>query len=621
MDVELEAAQRVGTTLCHKWTLERLIGTGGMAAVYEAVHKIGRREAIKILHADVARDAEVRARFEQEAHVVNRFKHPGAVDVRDIDVTEDGTPFLVMELLQGDSLADLSRRREALELGVVLRLADELLDVLVAAHAQGIIHRDIKPDNLFVQKDGRLKVLDFGIARVRAGVPLKLRTRAGATLGTAPYMPPEQIKGQEIDARADVFAVGATLFRILARRRVHEAPTETETLVRMASEPAPPLGSVAPDVPRDVCLVVDRALMFDRAQRYPDAATMQSDIRAVREGQPPPYAHARLLEGTPAPSAMRAPALIAPVSAHPEAAPASAPPPTAAATPVGPLTAASPDRAGSPVERTAAASPVALLQSASPAAEVEAAAPLSSSRQPTPEPPTRTMTPVGAAAPPDASGAPIAQIPITPVATGGYVPGAERTMRSEQSPEGLAPPRAAGYIVATTPVLPVARPAGSSPGSRTVPAGTEPAPPEVPDSIPSSLLGRPGAGPLPGESIPVVRPPRTRTFAGAEPNVGLLILVGIVFAALGVGLTLWFMLRGPGEALTAGAAASASAEPAEPVGLGPAFPGIHQRPTHTAAPPHQAPPPGGLLPSILPGGGLPPQHEPGKSPHGKGHNH
>ena len=161
MDVELEAAQRVGTTLCHKWTLERLIGTGGMAAVYEAVHKIGRREAIKILHADVARDAEVRARFEQEAHVVNRFKHPGAVDVRDIDVTEDGTPFLVMELLQGDSLADLSRRREALELGVVLRLADELLDVLVAAHAQGIIHRDIKPDNLFVQKDGLIFVSDW----------------------------------------------------------------------------------------------------------------------------------------------------------------------------------------------------------------------------------------------------------------------------------------------------------------------------------------------------------------------------------------------------------------------------------------------------------------------------
>src|SRR5262249_58490916 len=135
---------------------------------------------------------------------------------------------------------------------------------LVAAHAQGIIHRDIKPDNLFVLRDGRLKVLDFGIARVRMGAPSKLKTRAGATLGTAPYMPPEQIRGLEIDARADLFAVGATMFRLIAKRRIHEAINESETLVKMASLPAPPLASVAPAVPREVCLVVDRALKFDR---------------------------------------------------------------------------------------------------------------------------------------------------------------------------------------------------------------------------------------------------------------------------------------------------------------------------------------------------------------------
>src|SRR5262249_50501233 len=159
----------------------------------------------------VARSEELRARFEQEAHAVNRFKHPGVVEIRDIDVTEDGAPFLVMELLEGASLADRVEGG-AVERGEVLRLADELLDVLVAAHARGIVHRDIKPDNLFVTREGRLKVLDFGIARVKDGMAA-LHTRAGAMLGTAPYMAPEQIHGVDIDARVDVFAVGATMFR------------------------------------------------------------------------------------------------------------------------------------------------------------------------------------------------------------------------------------------------------------------------------------------------------------------------------------------------------------------------------------------------------------------------
>src|SRR5262249_32330470 len=163
---------------------------GGMAAVYVASHKIGRREAIKILHPDVARAPDLCARFEQEARAVNRFQHPGAVEIRDIDATEDGTPFLVMELLEGESLSERAQRLGGIELGELYRLVDELLDVLVAAHAQGIVHRDVKLDNLFVQTDGRLKVLDFGIARVRDGLPQAMQTRVGTTLGTVPYMPP-----------------------------------------------------------------------------------------------------------------------------------------------------------------------------------------------------------------------------------------------------------------------------------------------------------------------------------------------------------------------------------------------------------------------------------------------
>jgi len=292
MDPDLFAQRRVGTTLRGKWRLEKLLGVGGMAAVYVGVHTIGRRQAIKILHPEIARSRELRARFEQEARAVNRLKHTGAVEIRDIDVTEDGEPFLVMELLEGESLAERAARLGGIEAGELLRLSDELLDVLAAAHAQGIIHRDIKLDNLFVLTDGRLKVLDFGIARVRDGVQSDLRTRTGAALGTVPYMAPEQVMGVDVDARVDLFAVGATMFRLVARRHVHEAETEAMVLIKMATEPAPKLASVAPGAPPRLCLVVDRALRFQREQRYPDAITMQRDVQALRAGMDPPYAAA-----------------------------------------------------------------------------------------------------------------------------------------------------------------------------------------------------------------------------------------------------------------------------------------------------------------------------------------
>ncbi|CAN97597.1 Protein kinase [Sorangium cellulosum So ce56] len=298
MDDERAACERrVGTTLRGKWTIDRLVGIGGMAAVYAATHKIGRREAIKILHPEVARSKDLRARFEREAQAVNRFQHPGVVEIRDIDVTEDGAPFLVMELLDGESLADRIQRLGSIEPGEMLRLMDELLDVLGAAHGQGIIHRDIKLDNLFVEKTGRLKVLDFGIARMRDGVKTAMRTRTGATLGTVSYMAPEQVRGISVDHRADLFAVGATMFRVIAKRRIHEARTESELLVKMATMAAPPLASVAPETPHGLCLVVDRALAFDRDRRYPDARTMQADVRALLHGAAPPHASARLAAG------------------------------------------------------------------------------------------------------------------------------------------------------------------------------------------------------------------------------------------------------------------------------------------------------------------------------------
>jgi serine/threonine-protein kinase len=327
----MELERRIGTVLRGKWTLERLLGSGGMAAVYAGLHKIGRRDAIKIVHPEIAREPELRARFDQEAYAVNRFAHPGAVEIRDIDVTEDGCPFLVMELLEGESLAARCRRLGAPTIEETLRIAEDVLDVLAAAHAQGIIHRDIKPDNLFYLPDGRIKVLDFGVARVRQAAQ-QLRTKTGATLGTVTYMPPEQVKGMDIDARADVFAVGATMFRLIAQRRIHEGRSDAELLVKMATQPAPPLASVAPHAPASVCAIVDRALAFDREARYPSAKAMQHDVRAVRAGRPialvPVPAHvqeATRIEGrgalsmpapVPVPAAPLPPAAIPQVAVH-----------------------------------------------------------------------------------------------------------------------------------------------------------------------------------------------------------------------------------------------------------------------------------------------------------------
>jgi serine/threonine-protein kinase len=288
--------RRVGQTLRGKWTLERLLGCGGMAAVYVARHKIGRRDAIKILHPEIAENKDLTARFEQEAHAVNRFRHPGAVSILDIDTTEDGAPFLVMELLEGESL-EARRLRGPIDPLEALRLTDELLDVLAAAHASDIIHRDIKPDNLFVLPDGRLKVLDFGIARMHEGKSRTMHTALGVTIGTLAYMSPEQVAGDPIDARADLFAVGCTMFEMASGRLPHEGATEIELMVKMGMMPAPPLASVAPGADPGLCLVVDRALAFEREHRYPDAATMQADVRALRAGGAPRYASAKLAEG------------------------------------------------------------------------------------------------------------------------------------------------------------------------------------------------------------------------------------------------------------------------------------------------------------------------------------
>jgi serine/threonine protein kinase len=276
------ALARVGTTLREKWRLDNLLGVGGMAAVYSSTHRNGNRVAIKLLHPELAVNQEIRQRFLREGYLANKVEHPGAVTVLDDEVDDEGAVFLVMELLDGETLADrCERKARSLAVEEILLVADQLLDVLAAAHDKKIVHRDIKPDNIFLCRSGEIKLLDFGIARLRE--LSTSATRTGAAMGTPAYMAPEQARARwkEVDARTDVWAVGATLFRLLTGRVVHQADTVNEQLLAAMTRPAPSLQSIVPTAPPVVVEIIDRALAFDRKDRWPDARRMQQAVRSA----------------------------------------------------------------------------------------------------------------------------------------------------------------------------------------------------------------------------------------------------------------------------------------------------------------------------------------------------
>jgi len=279
---------RLGRMVLGKWRLDEVLGVGGMAVVYAATHQNGRRVAIKILHNVLSRNAAVRARFLREGYVTNSVDHPGAVAILDQDVDVDGSAFLVMELLSGETLHQRWTRSPGAKLAVpdVLAIVDQVLDVLAAAHDRGIVHRDLKPENLFLTDDGRLKLLDFGIARLHEGVGRTEITQTGLWMGTPAFMPPEQVKSEwrEVDARSDLWAVGALMFTMLSGRFVHENDVPANLMLAAATQPAPTLASVAPEVRPEVAAIVDRALAFHRDARWQDARSMQSAVRLALRG-------------------------------------------------------------------------------------------------------------------------------------------------------------------------------------------------------------------------------------------------------------------------------------------------------------------------------------------------
>jgi serine/threonine-protein kinase len=281
-DIERRARERVGAVLRGKYRLDRLLGVGGMGSVFAATHTNNKnRVAIKILHAELSLNTEVRARFLREGYVANTVEHPGAVRVLDDDATDDGAVFLVSDLLDGETLQARWERHVTMAKEDVALVAIQLLDVLSAAHAKGILHRDVKPENVFLTRTGGVKVLDFGIARLREGGAHDSITSAGQMVGTPAFMAPEQALGRDdLGPQADVWAVGATMFALLTARFVHEARTNSELLVFTATRPPRPIASVDASVSPPLAAIIDKALSFDPADRWPDARAMQ---RALRE--------------------------------------------------------------------------------------------------------------------------------------------------------------------------------------------------------------------------------------------------------------------------------------------------------------------------------------------------
>jgi hypothetical protein len=283
--VVARARARLGMILQEKWTLDALLGVGGMAAVYAATHRNGKRVAVKMLHPDFGHDEEVKKRFLQEGYAANTIQHEGAVSVLDDDVAPDGSAFIVMELLEGETV-EQRWERSGQRLGVreVLAVVDQTLDVLAAAHAKNVVHRDIKPENLFITRGGVLKVLDFGIAKVfEAQRERATATRAGVVMGTPAFMSPEQARARwdEVDGRTDLWALGATMFTLLSGRFVHEGVSGNEQLILSATTPAPSLASAVHGVPPAVVAIVDRALAFERSRRWPDAESMRGAVSAA----------------------------------------------------------------------------------------------------------------------------------------------------------------------------------------------------------------------------------------------------------------------------------------------------------------------------------------------------
>jgi serine/threonine-protein kinase len=299
-----EAVPAVGELVAGKYRVEALLGTGGAGAVLGARNELtGRAVALKRLHAGV-NDPQARARFLREARAAGRVRHAHVADI--LDVVDDPTHglLLVLERLEGETVAQRLARGSRPE-QEALRIARDVADALVAAHAAGVVHRDLKPSNVFLSREEggeRVKVLDFGLARVM-DEPDRL-TRSDQIVGTPHYLAPEQVMGVSTDPRSDVWALGATLYELLAGAPPYDRASASALLVAIATEPVPPLAPRAPQVSPETCALVMSLLAKNAADR-PDAAEARARLEARLEALGQPLAPR---EAAPAASSSEVPA-------------------------------------------------------------------------------------------------------------------------------------------------------------------------------------------------------------------------------------------------------------------------------------------------------------------------
>jgi serine/threonine-protein kinase len=270
------SALDVGATIADTYRLSKLIGKGGMGTVYAADHERlpGRQVAIKVLNTDVADDPESAARFKREAEVVSRLRHPNIVEIEDYNTLPSGHPYLVLELLEGETLDD-RLRRGPLSLTETKRVIRQIGSALRKAHEKEIIHRDLKPHNIFIARtehDGRpteqIKVLDFGISKIRGSETIK--TQTSTVMGTPQYMSPEQATGQheKIDRRTDIFCLGMLAYEMLSGQPPFDGQNIPEVVFKIVYEAETPLTELVPDLPANVYDAVAKAMAKEQDDRF-----------------------------------------------------------------------------------------------------------------------------------------------------------------------------------------------------------------------------------------------------------------------------------------------------------------------------------------------------------------
>jgi serine/threonine protein kinase len=282
----------VGQVIDAKYKVLRLLGDGGMGSVYEAEHLgLGTRVAVKVLHADLARRAGLIERFLQEARVSAQIKSPHVVRVMDVDRTPEGVAYLVMDLLQGEPLSNVIRRDQPLSVGTATEYTKQILQALEAAHALGVVHRDLKPDNVFVTFEGGkpvLKLIDFGIAKLKRpeGEAGKNLTVAGMLMGTPEYMAPEQAySAAEVDVRADLYSVGAILYEMLSGRTPVSGEDPRVVVLKVERGEVTPLVQLVPGILPELAGFVHRAMAPRPELRFANATEMRIALEDIGSGK------------------------------------------------------------------------------------------------------------------------------------------------------------------------------------------------------------------------------------------------------------------------------------------------------------------------------------------------